>query len=228
MEPSERMKTLASSKIGAMKEKLSEKAEQAGSLVIADQDVVDAILRDWPAAPKHVAQDAIQHYGPPNEASYSHFIWYDNGPWKRTIVTRDEIPHNFPTPHTDFIMQFIDYRVPPQRISDIALFDGSVIVDRTAGEVAARCDMEAMNFLSLNLLNDIVTDKLSIEQARNVYAEQAAAYMMNRPAPYTERLMFDVTHGGTADLDESIISDAMLHQAKEKIKDAFRRDETKH
>ena len=51
--------------------------------------------------------------------------------------------HHWPTPHTDFLTQYIDYRVPPQQAHLVAMFDGSILVDRTRGEVAARCDSEA-------------------------------------------------------------------------------------
>jgi hypothetical protein len=228
MEPGERLKTLMSSKASAMKQKLGCKREQAGRQAMTEFAVVDAILQDWPTAPKLVAEDAIERYGLPNEATYSRLIWYNNGPWKRTEISRDEIPHNFPTPHTDYIMQYIDYRVPPERISDVALFDGSVIVDRTAGEVAARCDMESMNILSLNLLHDLVTGKATVESAREKYAEEASAHMMDRPAPYTERLLFKTSEGDTADLDEAIIGEAMMHQAAEKAKDVFRGEPPKY
>ncbi len=43
--------------------------------------------------------------------------------------------------------------------------------------------------------------------------------MVNRPAPYTEKLQFDVPTGGTADLDESVIAGAMAHQLREKMTD---------
>jgi hypothetical protein len=39
------------------------------------------------------------------------------------------------------------------------MFDGSVTFDRTQGTIGARCDLEANNFLALNLANDIVTNK---------------------------------------------------------------------
>lgn len=221
MEPSERLKTLMASKASAMRQKLSSKREQSGNRASTERAAVDAIIRDWPAAPKRVAEDAIQRYGLPNEATYSKLIWYNNGPWKRTEISRDEIPHNFPTPHTDYIMQFIDYRVPPEQVSDVALFDGSVIVDRTAGEVAARCDMESMNILALNLLHDIVTGKETVESARKKYAEEASAHMLDRPSPYTERLLFRMAEGDTADLDEAIIGEAMIHQVVEKAKDVI-------
>src|SRR4028118_1562693 len=96
----------------------------------------------------------------------SRFIWYNSGPWKRTICYRDEVPHHFPNPHSDVVECVIDYRVPPEMFSELAHFDGSVIVERTKGEVSARCDMEAANFLALNLMHKIVTGELNAEQAR--------------------------------------------------------------
>ncbi len=50
------------------------------------------------------------------------------------------VVHHWPTPHTDFLTQYIDYRVPPEKAHLIAMFDGSILVDRTRGEVAARAD----------------------------------------------------------------------------------------
>jgi hypothetical protein len=47
-----------------------------------------------------------------------------------------------PAPHTEFLPQYIDYRVPPE-LAQLILFDGSILVDRTWGEVAARCDAAA-------------------------------------------------------------------------------------
>ena len=54
------------------------------------------------------ANQMIDKYGPPNEAIASRLIWYNNGPWKRTIVYRDEVLHNFPQLHSDVLEQFID------------------------------------------------------------------------------------------------------------------------
>lgn len=96
-------------------------------------------------------------------------------------------------------------------------------MDRTAGEIAARCDMEAMNILTLNLAHEIVTEKRSVEDARQHYAEQASAYVMDRKAPYVEKLLFDVPDGATADLDESIIGEPMAQQMAEKVKDLISR-----
>lgn len=226
--PSERLKQLMSVKASHMQERMSGGQDAAGSRVKADRAQVDQVLGDWPNPPRETAEKIIEKYGLPNEVSYSKLTWYNTGPWKRTEIQRDEFPHKFPTAHTDFLTQTINYRVPVQLIGAITEFDGSVLVDRTRGEMAARCDAEAMNMLSLNLAHDIATGERSVAEAREKYAEQAAAYMMNRPAPYVEDFLFEVPQGDTADFDESIIGDSMLRQMGEKMKDVFRGEETKH
>lgn len=109
-----------------------------------------------------------------------------------------------PAPHPDFLEQTINYRTPLDLNDDIAKFDGSVYLDRTKGEASAKCHKEAMNFLSLNLLNDIVTGKRNVEEARRFYAQTAAQFMQNIPSPYTERLLFP-RQTNTADPDQPIM-----------------------
>jgi hypothetical protein len=184
-----------------------------------DVNTVKAYLADWPAMSTKSANQTIEKYGPPNEAIPSRMIWYNNGPWKRTIVYRDEVPHNFPQPHSDVVENFIDYHVPPEKFSELARFDGSVIVERTKGEVSARCDMEPANILALNMMHEIVTGKLTAEQAREKYSQETAAFVMNRPAPYAEKLQFELPSGGTMDTDEVTITSNLMDQAKEKFKD---------
>jgi len=127
--------------------------------------------------------------------------------------------HNFPSPHSDFLTQYIDYHVPVNMFDAIGAFDGSCLVDRTAGEVGARCDSEAANTLTINLMHDIVTGRTSVEEARKTYAENLAGYTMGRSAPYAERLQFTVPRSGTEDPDESMIGGAMARQTVGKVKD---------
>lgn len=102
----------------------------------------------------------LKQYGPRNEGTPVRLIWYNNGPWKRTEVTSDEITHNFPAPHTKFITNWIDYHVPVERFSDLARYDGSCLMDRTAGEAGARCDSEGANMITLNLMHEIASESV--------------------------------------------------------------------
>ena len=222
MEPKDRVETLVKTKASSVRQRLGGEEAPAAADLRMGHEQVEAILADWPAAPKKVAEDILGRYGLPNEATPTLLIWHNNGPWKRTVITRDEKLHKFPTPHTDYITQTIAYRVPVEKFGDIATFDGSCVPYRTTGEVSATCDNEAANFLSLNLMHDIVQGTRSVDEARAEFSEQTAAWAMNRPAPYTERFCFDVPAANdTPDPDESAMAGAMVHQTVEKVRDTL-------
>lgn len=189
-----------------------------------DAASVQALIADWPEAPKKGAEQMLQQYGPPNEATPTKLFWYRNGPWKRTMVTRDVVVHNFPAPHTDYLTQYIAYKMPTDLFDEVGVFDGSCLVDRTSGEVAARCDTEGANFLTLNLMHEIVTGKRNVDEARAFYAEAMAAYAMGRPSPYAERFLFEVPEGGTADPDHAMMAGAAARQMAGKMKDVLTGD----
>jgi hypothetical protein len=82
-----------------------------------------------------------------------------------------------------------------------------VIVERTKGEISARCDAEAANFLALNLSHDIITGKRTIEDAREFYAEKIKGRMKGESDPYIESLQFQVPKQDTMDPDETVIKE---------------------
>ncbi|WP_437409393.1 hypothetical protein [Sinorhizobium meliloti] len=163
---------------------------------------------------REAAQLVIEQYGEPDEVTATQLVWQRPGPWKRIVATNVFYDHNFPAPHHDSVESVIDYRVPPERFSDLAAFDGSVIVERTAGEVSARCHDEQANFLALNLMHDIVTGARSVEEARAYYAKEFGDYRRKRPTPYMEKLRFAPGNDSTADPDMRVLSDEDLKQAK--------------
>lgn len=219
----ERAASLATSKASANRVKAEAATRTEGGqqhrLSIAD---AQALVETWPEAPKKAAEKILDEYGPPNEATPTKMFWYRPGRWSRMELTADEAVHNFPTPHTDYLTQYVDYPVPAEKAAELIAFDGSVLLDRTTGELGARCDHEAYNTLTINLAAEIIAGTRTVEDARRFYAETAAAFVMGRPAPYAEGLLFDPAEPGTAaDPDESVIAGAMAHQFGEKIKDAL-------
>ena len=221
MDTSERMKQAVQGTVSAVSKEVSGRGGEKPTAGAVDATIVENILAAWGDIPKKVARRTIERYGLPNEATPSRLIWFENGPWKRTILYRDEVPHNFPKPHTDVLEQFVDYRVPVDRFSDVAAYDGSVIVERTKGEVSARCDMEEMNYLALNLMHEIASGNRTVEEARRTYAETATAFMMGRSSPYTEGLQFESRRSDTADVDEVTIT-PMMRSAAEEVANAAR------
>jgi hypothetical protein len=154
------------------------------------QPAACTVIEYWPEVPRNVANEMITKYGQPDGVTPSRLIWENRGPWREIIVYRNEVQHNFPTPHTDVLEQVINYQVPAELFDELAAYDGSVIVERTRGTMAARCDKEAANFLALNLAHDIVTGEKTVEEARAAYAQAVAALQRGERPLYTQGLQF--------------------------------------
>lgn len=180
---------------------------------MADRRAAD-IINDWPEESREAARLVLERYGEPQEASDSQLTWLQPGPWKRIVATRAFYQHNFPSPHTDSVESVVDYQVPVDKVSDLASFDGSVVVERTAGEVSARCHDEEANFLALNLMHDIVTGVRNVGDARDYYAREFADHRRNEPTPYMEGLRFTPADGDAGDPDKRLLSDEELARAK--------------
>jgi len=180
-------------------------------------------IRRWPEESREAAQLVIGKYGEPDEVTDSELIWHHRGRWKRLVASRTFHQHDFPAPHIDAVESVIDYRVPAAKVTLLAEFDGSIIVERTAGEVSARCHDEEANFLALNLMHDIVKGAKTVEEARAYYAKEFADYRRKKPTPYMERLQFASANGETGDPDIRILSDAELKSAAEEGESATSR-----
>ncbi|WP_164219716.1 hypothetical protein [Virgibacillus sp. YIM 98842] len=183
-----------------------------------DLEFAKKMIEDSPATARMVCEHTIDMYGPPHEAVSSMLIWYDNGPWKRTIVYHEEVPHDFPEPHIDVLEQYIDYHVPADQVGIIALIDGSIVIDRTRGEVAVHCDNEGANILSLNMMHEVVTGKRTPEEAREFIAKEISKYLLGHPAPYAEQFQFELPEGVQWDTDETTVVDVAVNEAIETMK----------
>jgi hypothetical protein len=95
------------------------------------------------------------------------------------------LPARLSAPHTDSVASCIDFSVPIDQFGPLAEFDGSVICERTAGEVSARCHDEQANCLALNLMHDIVTGAKSVAEAR-YYGQEFLDYRRKKPTPYSK------------------------------------------
>lgn len=175
-------------------------------------------ISSWPEDAREAAQLVVDQYGEPDEVTDSWITWHRPGPWKRIVASRQVHEHNFPAPHLDSVESVIDYRFPVDKAHEVCAFDGSVVINRTEGEVSARCHDEQANFLALNLMHDIATGAKTVEQARQYYAKEFADYRRKKPTPYMEKLHFSPSQGGTADPDARLLSDEDLKKAVEEGK----------
>ncbi len=82
--------------------------------------------------------------------------------------------------------------MPSDRYDQMALYDSSVVIARTVGEMLARCVKEEANFFVLNLAHDIATGKKNVEEARAYSARSIKEMMQGKLYPYLQKLHFIV------------------------------------
>lgn len=162
--------------------------------------IINQYTKGWSESATETAKNMITKYGDPFESTPSMLMWKGIPPVKKIIVYRDEIIHQFPLPHKDVIEHTVDFKIPLNKAAELVKFDGSVIFDRTRGELSARSNEEAMNFLILNLASDIIRGKRSSSNARKEYEKLSIEYLNGNKSSLTQGLQFN-TQTNTADSD---------------------------
>ena len=157
-------------------------------------------LVGWPALIQSLAVELLRRYGTPQERGTRHLAWYDNAPWKRTVLWKEGAPHNFPRPHQDILEQTIDYRVPLEKVPELLSYNGSLLVDHTRGELTVHCDSERANLLTLNIADDIVKGERTADQGSAYHAQVVRGLEIGESEAYPQRLKFaPATAAQTAD-----------------------------
>lgn len=158
-----------------------------------EQKKASEVVQDWPEVAQKTAKTMIDKYGEPDGVTEDRIHWNEAGDWGLTIVQKEEIEHNFPMPHKDVLYQEIKYDTEPEIFTKIAEYDGSVIMERTKGTMAARCDKEAANYLAINLAHEVAEGEKSVEEARDFYAESIKKMVTEgESSEYLEGFIFDL------------------------------------
>lgn len=164
------------------------------------------ITKEWPEAARNAARDIMQKYGPPQEATPNLLIWRENGPWKRTLVHKDAVEHAFPKEHKDAIEQVVPYKVPLNFFNALAAYNGSVVADRTRGELTSFGDTETTNILSLNLAHEVMRGAMSAEQAREAHTQAVRDLESGKPPETAQKLLIGSPQGDLRDPDTPTIT----------------------
>ncbi len=187
------------------------------------QEGLDKVTESWPPTSKVAIKSLTEKYGLPGAVTDDMVVWKNTEPFKRSIVYREEVNQMFPMQHSDVLEQAVDYRVPVDLIDDLSRLDGSIMVDRTRGELSTRNDREEMNILSLNLADKIIKKEITVEEARREYSMYAESLAAGTTSPIVSGLQFK-PESGTADPDTTIQSQESKKEGKS-IKKTIKSDE---
>ena len=175
---------------------------------------LNKVTETWPQASKDAVKNMTDKYGLPDAVTEEMVVWNNIDPFKRGIVYKEEVNHMFPVQHSDILQQTISYRVPLDRVDDLNRFDGSLLVDRTKGELSSRNQREEMNILAFNLADKIVRGEITVEEARRQYRTNAEELMSGGTNPMLTGLSFQ-TRGNTTDPDTMMQSQELKETKKQ-------------
>ena len=136
----------------------------------------------WPEQPRKTAGLMISRYGPPDRKTAESMIWNSRRPWKRIVVHR--------AAEGKPMEQAISYDIPPGKTAALVLFDHGLAVEPGSWEISARSDSEALNFLTLNLADDVAVGRMSPDEADTFFKKTVELRAAGKSSSYTDGLRF--------------------------------------
>jgi hypothetical protein len=160
-------------------------AEKPGDRRFSNEAIRQAAasIVDWPQASRRAAERMLEKYGVPDQADSRRLAWNDNGPWKRTVVRRDG--------GRDPLEQTAAYRVPNARYGALRHLPGKVTAERGHDELSSRAVTEPLNFLAVNLADEVVSGKRDADDARRFFEKTASLASSGKSSSYMEGLLFE-------------------------------------
>ncbi len=148
------------------------------------------LTRGWPTESRDAAVALELKLGPPAEVDESHLTWNNAGGWKRITVHRAGETDDT---HLDVIDVVVDYDVPNNEAAEtIARLNAGLAVQGESNEISAWCETEAQCILALNLANDLVTGRQTLDEAKQAWERGLSDLGAGRAVPASQRLQFEV------------------------------------
>jgi hypothetical protein len=150
----------------------------------------ESVIERWPGRPRSEARVLIAKYGEPSNFDDNSLVWYKNGPWQKTVVYR-QAPRGILGFHSnDILEQTIAYLVPDGKIPEVKRFDGRIRFDKANGQLSSVSESENLNYLALNLVDEIVTDKRNADEARDFYRKTMRLTESGKTSAYLDGFLF--------------------------------------
>jgi len=154
-------------------------------------ELAERVSGGWSEKPRLAARLLIARYGPPDLIGSSRMIWHGNGPWKRTIV------RDLPRPYAGaaeeelgIIEQAAAYNVTREQAAAVSPFSPRLAFDPARMEMSSRADREEVNFLRLNLANDVLLGVITVPEAAGLFVKTLELEAAGSDAPYLRGLAF--------------------------------------
>ena len=161
----------------------------AGGCASLPRDIARGVVKRWAAPSADIGQWLLDEYGLPDDVTLNRLTWDRRGPWKRTVVW-NKTPIYRSTADLAVMQQTVDYRLSLKQAADLLAFNDGLEIDLARGELSSRARQEEINYLALNLADEIARGRKTVPQAQAAYARVVELTAAGKSSPYTGGLLF--------------------------------------
>ena len=166
-------------------------------------ETASKLAAGWPQSSIVAAKELITKYGNPTETTSDRLIWRNFAPFKEIVVHKNLYSSYFPLLHQNPVEHVIDYKATSDRITNVWNYNGSVVLNRTQGELSSFGPNEEMNILSMNLTHKIMSGEINEERAKVIHGQETLDFLNGEKSSLTQSLIFG-SQINTADAGEPV------------------------
>ena len=153
------------------------------------QEAAQAVIGNWSEFCRLSAARLIEEHGPPDEIESGRLTWHRQG--LLDTLSAWNVPSEFEAAGgAGNIESSVAYVMPSGKKEQLAAFDHELRVSRDGTKLAATSNSEALNFLALNLADEIVRGIKTPQEARDFYAETTELAAAGKTSPFMQGLLF--------------------------------------
>lgn len=160
-----------------------------GGCASLPHDVASKVIDRWEGPSASAGRALLERYGVPDDVTPNQVTWDRRGAWKRTVVWNQAPVYRVPT-DLAVMEQTVDYRLDLMQTVKLLAFSDGLVIDLAHGELSSRAGNEGINYLTLNLADEIVRGVKTVPQAQAAYTRTLALTAAGKSSPYVEKLLF--------------------------------------
>lgn len=153
------------------------------------RQVADAVVNRWAGPSAEAGRLLLDEYGLPDDVTPNRLTWRRHGGWKRTVVWNRAAIYRSPA-DLAVMQQTVDYKLDLMQAVRLLAFSDDLVIDLQRGELSSRGGHESINFLRLNLADEIARGVKTVPEAQAAYTRVLALAAAGKSSPYTEKLLF--------------------------------------
>jgi hypothetical protein len=161
----------------------------AGACASLPDDIALKAVNRWEAPSAAAGRQLLDEYGLPDDVTPNQLTWDRHGAWKRTVVW-NRVPIYRSPAEFAVMKQTVDYPLNLQQTSELLAFSGGLQIDLERGELSSSSMEEKLNYLTMNLADEIARGLKTVPEARAAYARVLALEAAGKSSPYTDGLLF--------------------------------------